>query len=321
MTKVEDLTMIQINTDGITVRIPVYEKRHFYNLCKEWEKETGLILEYVAYKKMIIRDVNNYMGLYMDGKVKYKGTFKTYEQTIKDEEYHKSLSQTIVAEAVAKYFLEDIPVEKTIMECENIFDFCKTFNTSHGWKSETCDFLYEEKTLDEIREYYENKGWIERYIPNFYTPPESSGMAGVMLEKIGNRVKIYYNIEPQQKTNRYYISTNGKIFRKIKDDKIIEIEAGGKLVTIFNKKIDLPMDDYNIDYDYYINECYKIIHVVDGTEERMMLEAKIKKEEEKKQKEEEKFLKYCINKVPTERQLNLYGKDWLIEKYGKPKTK
>lgn len=271
MTKVKDLTMIQINTDGTTVRIPVSEKRHFYNLCKEWEKETGLILEYVAYKKMIIRDVNNYMGLYMDGKVKYKGTFKTYEQTIKDEEYHKSLSQTIVAEAVAKYFLENIPVEKTIMECENIFDFCKTFNTSHGFKAELVD---------------------------------AEG-----------------NIEPQQKTNRYYISTNGKTFRKIKEGKITEIEAGGKLVTIFNKKIDLPMDDYNIDYDYYINECYKIIHVVDGTEERMMLEAKIKKEEEKKQKEEENFLKYCINKVPTERQLNLYGKDWLIEKYGKPKTK
>lgn len=242
-----------------------------YSLCVEWERKTQLNLEYATYDKFIMRDVNNYMAKYSNGKVKYKGTFKTYEQTIKDEEYHKSLSQTIVAEAVAKYFLENIPVEKTIMECENIFDFCKTFNTSHGFKAELID---------------------------------AEG-----------------NIEPQQKTNRYYISTNGKTFRKIKEGKITEIEAGGKLVTIFNKKIDLPMDDYNIDYDYYINECYKIIHVVDGTEERMMLEAKIKKEEEKKQKEEKNFLKYCINKVPTERQLNLYGKDWLIEKYGKPKTK
>ena len=268
MTKVKDLTMIQINTDGITVRIPVSEKRHFYNLCKEWEKETGLILEYVAYKKMIIRDVNNYLSLYMDGKVKYKGTFKTYEQIIKDEEYHKSLSQTIVPEAVAKYFLEGIPVEETIMNCDNIYDFCKMFNASHGWKAETID----------------SKG----------------------------------NIEPQQKTNRYYISTNGKTFRKIKEDKVIEIEAGGKLVTIFNKFEDAPMDDYNIDYDYYINECYKIIHVVDGTEERLLMEAKQRKEEEKRQKEEERFKKFCIDKVPTVRQLEIYGKDWLIEKYGKP---
>lgn len=220
---------------------------------------------------MVVRDVNGYIAVSDKGKIKRKGVFVTYSQMLDEGSYHKSLSQAIVPEAIEKYFLENIPVEKTIMECENIFDFCKTFNTSHGFKAELVD---------------------------------AEG-----------------NIEPQQKTNRYYISTNGKTFRKIKEGKITEIEAGGKLVTIFNKKIDLPMDDYNIDYDYYINECYKIIHKIDGTEERMMLEAKIKKEEEKKQKEEENFLKYCINKVPTERQLNLYGKEWLIEKYGKPKTK
>ena len=105
MTKVKDLIMIQINTDGITVRIPVSEKRHFYNLCKEWEKETALILEYVAYKKMIIRDVNNYMGLYMDGKVKYKGTFKTYEQTIKDEEMTVRFASVYAGKLLLWFFL------------------------------------------------------------------------------------------------------------------------------------------------------------------------------------------------------------------------
>src|SRR5690606_38771070 len=62
------------------------------------------------------------------------------------------------------------------------------------------------------------------------------------------------NIVQQQKTNRYFLSRGGKRFRKLKDERKIEIEAG-KLVTIFNKYEEKPFDEYNIDYDYYIEEC------------------------------------------------------------------
>ena len=40
---------------------------------------------------------------------------------------------------IAKYFLEDKPVEETIMECTDIYDFCKTFNATHGWTCETAN--------------------------------------------------------------------------------------------------------------------------------------------------------------------------------------
>lgn len=134
------------------------------------------------------------------------------------------------------------------------------------------------------------------------------------------------NTETQQKTNRYYISNDGKTFRKLKDDRIIEIEAGGTLVTIFNK-FEEPVystvtgkhfGNYNINYDYYINECYKIIHKIDGTEERLEQERKEAREKAKLEKEYENYKKYCLDKVPTQRQFDLYKKDWLIEKYGNP---
>lgn len=271
MTKVDDLTMLQINTDGLTAIIPRTEKRNFYEQCQAWEKETGLILEYVAYKQMIIRDVNSYIAEDVDGKIKYKGALKPYAEMIKDEEYHKSLSQAIVQRAVAKYFLEGTPVEETVMKATDIYDFCKTFNASHGWVSDTID---------------------------------SEG-----------------NVTPRQKTNRYFVSTDGEVFRKHKDVRTIEVEAGGSLVTIFNKYEEKPIMDYNIDYDYYINECYKLIHKIDGTEQRLLEEKKARKEQEKKDKEEEKFLKYCWNKPPTPRQYELYAKPWLIEKYGDPEIK
>lgn len=263
MINCEDITFLQINTDGLTVIIPKKDKRKFYNLCLEWEKETNLGLEYVSYDKMIIRDVNNYLSVGHDGKIKRKGAFVTYQQMLKEESYHKSLSQAIVPYAIEKYFLENIPVEETIMKHTDIYDFCKVFNASHGWK-------------------------------------------------------CFINDEQQQKTNRYYISTNGGTFVKLKDDKSIEIEAGGKLVTIFNNFVDKPMDEYDIDYDYYINECYKIIHKIDGTEDRLLEEARLAKEIEKMNKEEENFLKFCVNKIPTKLQYEKHKRDWLIEKYGEP---
>ena len=83
---------------------------------------------------MIIRDVNNYIAVSDKGKIKRKGAFVTYPQMLEEGSYHKSLSQAIVPEAIEKYFLNNIPVEETIMKSDTIYDFCKTFNASHGWK-------------------------------------------------------------------------------------------------------------------------------------------------------------------------------------------
>lgn len=273
MTRVPELVMLQVNTDGLTVEIPREHARLYWEVCKEWESITNLTLEYVAYSQMIIRDVNNYIAVAQKtGKVKYKGTFKPNHEMIKDDEYHKSLSQGVVALAVSDYFLKGVPVEETIKNNTDIYLFCKTFNATHGWTCETLDISEE---------------------------------------------GVESNIEPQQKTNRYYLSTNGKRFRKLKEDRRIEIEAE-KLVTIFNKYEDKPFEEYHINYDYYIEEAYKIIHVIDGTTERIEQEKKQERERLKKEREEKNYLKFCVNKIPTSRQYELYKRDWLIEKYGEP---
>jgi hypothetical protein len=272
MTRVPSLTMLQINTDGITVKIPVEHKRLYWEICQEWEAQTRLVLEYVAYERMIIRDVNSYIAVNTKGKVKYKGAFKTNEEMIKDGEYHKSFSQGIVALAVSKYFLNNIPIEDSIKAHTNIYDFCKTFNASHGWSCETLD-------IDE------------------------------------NGVES--NIIKQQKTNRYFLSSRGKRFRKTKEGKYIEVEAN-KTVIIFNKYEEKPIDEYGIDYQYYVDECFKIIHLIDGTAEKLELERKAIAEQRKKDKEEENYIKFCVNKIPTQLQYSSYNREWLQEKYGVP---
>lgn len=272
MTRVPNLKMLQVNTDGITVKIPVEHKRLYWEVCQEWEAQTNLMLEYVAYSQMIIRDVNNYIAVDTKGKTKYKGTFKTNKEMIKDGEYHKSFSQGIVSIAVSDYFLKNIPVEETIKKDRDIYNFCKTFNATHGWTSETLDI---DEQLNES------------------------------------------NLEQQQKTNRYFLSKSGKRFRKIKEDKKIEVEAN-KTVKIFNRYYEVPFEEYDIDYDYYVDECYKIIHKIDGTEERLENERKAERDRLKLAKEEENYIKFCVDKIPTQLQYTSYNRPWLQEKYGIP---
>lgn len=55
---IEECEVLQVNTDGITVRINKNEKYNYGELCNHWEALTGLELEFVEYSKMVIRDVN-----------------------------------------------------------------------------------------------------------------------------------------------------------------------------------------------------------------------------------------------------------------------
>jgi hypothetical protein len=126
--EIEDLTMLQINTDGITVKIKRSDEKKVLDICKSWEHFTLLNLEYVEYKKMVIRDVNNYCAVYTNGKYKAKGCFEI------DKDYHKDHSMKIIPTALIEYFVNDIPVKDTLKN-GNIHDFCKVFTTTKGWKA------------------------------------------------------------------------------------------------------------------------------------------------------------------------------------------
>lgn len=285
--KIPNVKILGINTDGLTL---MFDKKHtdlYFKICDYWQEKTMLNLEYVNYSKMVIRDVNNYISLsthemfHVNGELilkekdgtKYKGTFKPVSEMTQDGEWHKNFSQNAVTLAISEYFLNNVSVEKSLKENLNIYDFCKTFNASHGWSCETLN-----------------------------------------IDEYGNES----NIVKQQKTNRYFISSRGERFRKTKDGKYIEIEANKKVI-IFNKYEKKRIDEYGIDYQYYIDECNKIIWTVDGTNERLDAERKAERDRLKQEKEENDYHTYCLNKIPTQLQFERYGKPHIIEKLGKPK--
>ena len=126
---VPELTFIQVNTDGITVRIPRNKLEAIREVNLQLTKETTLVIEEAFYSKMFIRDVNNYGAVYEDSTkehehIKLKGDFEV------DKEYHKDPSMRIVPLAVKNYFVYGIPIEDTIKNHRDIFDFCLQLKTN-----------------------------------------------------------------------------------------------------------------------------------------------------------------------------------------------
>ena len=131
-----DVTLIQVNTDGLMVKLPKSKLPEYYRVSDEFSKKCGIDLEYDIIDKIIQRDVNNYIMIYGDEKyksIKAKGgcfaslpRLKIEEDGMVSSKYEpnfKANSLAIVSEALAKYLLFNTPIEDTINNENNIHKF------------------------------------------------------------------------------------------------------------------------------------------------------------------------------------------------------
>lgn len=121
----------------------------------------------------------------------------------------------IVPIALKQYYLYNIPIDRTIKNHTNIFDFCLRL-----------------KTNSKSTPYY-------KYIDGF--------------EIVNKKL---------DRTTRYYVSKSGGILIKDFGDRITGVNIGYN-VTLFNKYIEKPMNQYNINYNFYIAEANKIKYTID----------------------------------------------------------
>lgn len=119
--EIEGLKLVQLNTDGLTVALPRDSEDEYKQVCEQWEKQIGLQLEYADYSKMFIRDVNNYVALYTNGKVKRKGAYQ-YEGL----GWHQNQSALVIPMAAEANMLHGVRIEdfvKERLDTGNMFDF------------------------------------------------------------------------------------------------------------------------------------------------------------------------------------------------------
>ena len=220
------------NTDGVETIIPRKYYDEYMLICKEWEEITNLSLEHDQYQKLVLGDVNNYIGLnnfkevditkwreikqsdphylfkvendkFSYAAVKLKGRFDFHNLQL-----HKNKSKLVIPKAIHQYFVHNVLPEEYLEQNKNILDYCIGFKSNGDWKC------------------------VSRSIKQ-----------GTFVE------------EDLQRTNRYYISKSGVKIIKVNtvDKREIQLEAGKWIQSIFNKmKMEPKWDSYNIDKGYYL---------------------------------------------------------------------
>lgn len=115
---VAGIKLIQCNTDGFTFYVKDEKMDVMRDNVKRWEGVTGLTMEEAEYSSMYLRDVNNYIGVYTNGKLKQKGAYE-----YKDLAWHKNMSALVVPMAVESELMGRDSSTEFIYKHRDPFDF------------------------------------------------------------------------------------------------------------------------------------------------------------------------------------------------------
>lgn len=115
---VPDLTLVQLNTDGILVTIPPRSKPEWDALLREWQERTGFNLEEDVIERLWQKDVNNYSMRTTDGHEKVKGGYLVRGHSTAGA-FKINNNATVIADALKAYLLDGVPVRETIEACDD----------------------------------------------------------------------------------------------------------------------------------------------------------------------------------------------------------
>lgn len=116
------IRLINFNTDGLMYSVDREELRIVDRISAEWEKLTRFELETDNIDQVWVKDVNNLLMVKDDGEVKTVGGYLNYGVSTKGA-WNINNTMIIVKKALREYFVNETPVEETINNCSDIFQF------------------------------------------------------------------------------------------------------------------------------------------------------------------------------------------------------
>jgi hypothetical protein len=264
--KIPGLSMIQINTDGLTVKCPRPYIDSMKSICKWWEQLTCLELESVVYSRMFIRDVNNYIGEYKGGKLKRKGA---YEYKL---EWHQNHSMLVVPRAAEAVLVRGEDLETFIRGHKDIFDFMLRTKVGRSDRLVLRDTAGNERDLQKITRYYvaTNGGSLAKV-----SPPVGNIPVGTW-KRVNKLSDSFYNgvIAELRLSDWSHLLSHDRDVNGLPWDKRINTKNRSKyeirdsgfhtgyLVAPCNDIADADWN--NINYDFYIAEARKLIDALQG---------------------------------------------------------
>lgn len=209
----EWLKLIQINTDGLTIKYPKEMAFLIENIELRWMDLTKLQLETSNYRAMFIRDVNNYIAVYEDQEKepKRKGDYEY------DREWHQDHSGMVIQKAVELYFLNGTDVEDFIRNHTDKFDFMMKGKVNRGSRL-VLSVEGQETELQNVIRFYFNKegGELFKYMPPLKATPSKIRRNALQGTK-GWKVKICNDIDDYEGNIDcdYYIKEAYKLIKPL----------------------------------------------------------------------------------------------------------
>lgn len=212
------------NTDGLETMLPTTELNKYMEICQKWQQITQLTLEHDEYKKMVIRDVNNYIAVNTKDKVKCKGVFEWEDLDQKKVAVlHKNKSFLIIPKAVYAYFVNGIRPEDFIAQNRKLHDYCAGVKSNGDWKLEYFQIAQEafvKTPLQKIVRYYisTDGGKIVKCHPD---SREIQVEAGPWLQTVVNKLPQDASVDNYPNVNfQYYIDEIYKQINQIEEVKL-----------------------------------------------------------------------------------------------------
>lgn len=199
---IEGLELIQMNTDGLTVYMPRNRVDDLQRMCSAWELMTGLVLEEAIYSTMFIRDVNNYVAVYENGKAKNKGAYEfEYE---KEGLWHKNFSALVVKKAADAYIRFGTDPKEFIVNHEDEYDFFLRTKVPKNSRL-VGDWGYEEEELQNVTRYYVSNDGCELFkiMPPLARAKDPTKERRMAVSK-GCKVTVMNKLEPIDRTTINY---------------------------------------------------------------------------------------------------------------------
>ena len=144
------IDFVNINTDGIMFTIDRKEVDLSEQIVKAWSEVTRFEMERDDFKKVIQKDVNNYIGITPEGKLKTKGGYVS----LYEKGNFKTNSLQIIHRSIVEYLVNNVPVEKTITECKDIFAFQNIVKTGGTYEGSYHYINGERETIQKVNRIY-----------------------------------------------------------------------------------------------------------------------------------------------------------------------
>jgi len=249
--KVPSFEILNFNTDGVMFRILESEMTIAEPILEEWQKRTRFELERDDVIRLVQKDVNNYLAEEGGGKIKacgdyvkrWEGDNVTDENAVKARLINNDL--TIVQMALVERLLHDVPVEKTINECQNIHYFQQIAKFGSSYASAFHEVNGERVPVQKVNRVYAAKddrfGTVKKVRPNGKVEKIASLPDHCVIDN-ENRLTVdqidkqFYIDLANERVNQYLVGKKSTK-RKKKEEKPMAASASKAPMNVYQKLI------------------------------------------------------------------------------------